>query len=62
MDYFMDGGKKGKKMETDTVAVLYAKAKEYKIVGRSKMRKAELIAAIRAKQKEIGQKISKRRS
>jgi len=53
------GGKKGVKMETQNVKELYEKAKRYKIVGRSSMRKAELIKAIRGKQQEIGDRISK---
>lgn len=57
----MDGGQQGKRMETQTVKELYAKAQRYEITGRSKMRKADLIAAIRLKQKEIGAKISQRK-
>ena len=55
------GGERGVRMETQNVKDLYAKAKRYNIVGRSKMRKAELIQAIRDKQKEIGTRISKRK-
>jgi hypothetical protein len=59
---FMQGGSpRGTKLEKETKAALYEKAKKYKIVGRSKMDKAQLVTAIRAKQAEIGQKISRRR-
>ena len=55
------GGKRGVKMETQNVKDLYEKAKRYKIVGRSTMRKADLIQAIRNKQSEIGDRISRRK-
>jgi hypothetical protein len=59
----MDGGfPRGQKMETQTVKDLYAKAKRYDVKGRSKMKKAELVAAIRLKQKQFGDKISGRSS
>jgi len=51
------GGAKGVKMEKNTVAQLYEKAKQYGIVGRSKMNKSQLIAAIRSKQAEIGARL-----
>jgi predicted AAA+ superfamily ATPase len=58
----MEGGfPRGIKMETQNVKDLYAKAKRYDIPGRSKMRKADLITAIRNKQKEIGSQISGRK-
>jgi len=57
----MEGGQKGKNLSKDKKTELYEKAKKYKIVGRSKMRKDELVEAIRNKQKEIGNAISKRR-
>lgn len=57
----MDGGKRGQNMEKQNCKELYAKAKRYEIKGRSTMRKAELISAIRLKQKEIGSKISQRK-
>lgn len=58
---FMQGGARGVKLEKELVDDLYKKAQKYKIVGRSKMNKAQLIAAIRKKQKEIGESISKRK-
>lgn len=58
MDIFMEqdmvGGKAGKKLEKETKAALYERAKKYNIVGRSKMTKEQLIDAIRTKYKEIG--------
>lgn len=59
---FMQGGSpKGVKLEKEKVDDLYAKARKYNIRGRSKMNKAELVAAIRKAQKELGEKLSKRR-
>lgn len=54
------GSPKGTKMELEKKDALMEKAKRYKIKGRWSMRKDELIAAIRQKQKEIGNKIAKR--
>ena len=55
----MDGGfPRGQRMETQTVKELYLKAKRYEIKGRSKMKKADLVEAIRLKQKEFGDRIS----
>ena len=59
MSIDMDGGfPRGQRMETQTVKELYAKAKRYEIKGRSKMKKADLVEAIRLKQKEFGDRIS----
>ena len=57
----MSGGKRGKPLTKETVKELYEKAKKYKIAGRSSMTKAQLVTAIRQKQQEIGNAISKRR-
>ena len=56
-----EGGKSGKKLEDETKVELLARAKKYNIVGRHKMRKADLIAELRKKYQEIGSKLSKRR-
>ena len=58
---FNGGFPRGTKMEKQRVKDLYAKAKQYEIPGRSKMRKAALIEAIRKKQKDIGANISGRK-
>jgi len=55
--YYFDGGKSGTKMEKETKATLYTKAQKYKIVGRSKMTKAQLISALRQKYKEYSDKL-----
>ena len=55
------GGKRGKKLETEKKTDLYKKAQKYNVKGRSTMNKTELAKAIRAKQAEIGKKISQRR-
>jgi len=57
----MVGGKPGTRLEKETKTDLYEKAKKYKIPGRSKMNKAELIAAIRAHHKTVGEKLHKRK-
>lgn len=54
MDY--EGGKKGSKLEDDTVVVLREKAKKYKIKKWYSMRKAELVTAIRQKYTDFGDK------
>lgn len=57
----LSGGKRGKKLETDTKKDLYEKAKRYDVNGRSKMNKQELVTAVRRKQQELGQKLSRRK-
>jgi hypothetical protein len=57
----MMGGKRGKPLEKDTKKVLYEKAKKYAVKGRSTMNKTELAAAVRKAQKDLGDKLSKRR-
>jgi len=54
------GGARGKKLETESKKVLYAKAQKYDIKGRATMKKAELAAAIRAHQQKVGNSIAKR--
>jgi|688.fasta_scaffold343188_3 hypothetical protein len=54
------GGKKGVKLDMEKKTALYEKAKKYQIKGRSKMTKGELVQAIRNKQQEIGNAISRR--
>ena len=56
----IDGG--AKKLEKNKSKELYAKAKKYGVKGRSKMRKPALVAAVRAAQKAIGERIRRRRS
>jgi hypothetical protein len=56
-----DGGGRGKLLETDTVQILKEKARKYNIPGRSKMKKAQLVKAIRDKQAEIGQRLRLRK-
>ncbi len=56
--FVQNGG--GARMDTKTVVELYKQAQKYKIKGRSSMKKAQLISAIRAKQMEIGESIRKR--
>ena len=56
-----EGGKKGKKLEDETKVELLVKAKKYNIVGRHKMKKADLIAELRKKYQDVGAKISKRK-
>lgn len=53
----MGGGGRGQRLDTETVEALYKKAQKYNISGRSKMNKAQLVKAIRAKQAEIGQRL-----
>lgn len=55
----MSGG--GVSLAKRTKTELYELAKKYKIRGRSTMKKAELVSAIRAKHAEIGQLLSRRR-
>lgn len=57
----MSGGKPGTRLEKETKAALYEKAKKYKIVGRSKMSKDELVQAIRNHHKAVGSNLRKRR-
>lgn len=57
----MIGGKPGKKLEKDTKKELYAKAKKYSVKGRSKMNKVELANAVRKAQRELGEKLAKRK-
>jgi hypothetical protein len=57
----VSGGARGVRLEKEKKDALYEKAKKYNIRGRSKMTKAELVDAIRQKQREIGDAISKRR-
>lgn len=54
------GGKKGKKMESDSKADVYKKAQKYNIKGRSKMNKTQLISAVRNAQKAVGNAIARR--
>lgn len=61
MDMDMDGGKAGKKLEKETKDEIYKRAQKYQIKGRSSMNKAQLVAAVRAKYKEVGDKLGKRR-
>lgn len=58
-EFAMSGG--GVSLNKRNKQELYALAQKYSIRGRSTMRKAELIKAIRAKHAEIGQLISRRR-
>lgn len=55
----MSGGKKGSKLEEDTVVILREKAKKYKIKKWYSMRKAELVAAIRQKYTDYGDRFKK---
>lgn len=55
------GGARGKRLEKEKKDSLYAKARRYKIKGRSTMKKSELVAAIRSHQAKVGQAIAKRR-
>ena len=55
----VDGG--AKKLEKNKSKELYAKAKKYGVKGRSKMRKTALVAAVRAAQKAIGERIRRSR-
>jgi hypothetical protein len=57
----MLGGKPGTRMEKETKTALYEKAKKYDIPGRSKMNKAELVAAIRSHHNKVGEKLRKRK-
>lgn len=54
------GGKRGVKLENETVVDLREKAKAYKIVGRWKMNKSELVAAIREAYDVIGKRSKKK--
>jgi hypothetical protein len=55
------GGQRGKKLETEKKTELYKKAQKYNVKGRSAMNKTELAKAIRAKQAEIGKRLSQRK-
>lgn len=58
----MSGGSpRGVPLTESKKTELYEKAKRYNIKGRSKMNKMQLVEAIRAKQKEIGENIRRRR-
>jgi hypothetical protein len=49
-----------KRLECLTKKELYDRAKEYKVEGRSKMNKEQLITAIRQAHKRVGENIRKR--